>query len=172
MMMSIQRDETGGEEQQLLNFKRDFGDEEAYAAVIEHSYGVILTEKSDGGEVNSSPVRGLIVTEVNVEKEVNYSTHVDTNFLTMTQFHRLPGVNEEMVKLLDETELQVYRRKQLMSGISGEKVVGRNIGEAVDKAAEDDDNDKREKRCVDALFNFWDDDVVVVKAILVEWELV
>ncbi|CAI9303500.1 unnamed protein product [Lactuca saligna] len=40
------RDETGGEEQQMFNFKRDFGDEEAYAAVIKHNYGVILTEKS------------------------------------------------------------------------------------------------------------------------------
>ncbi|CAI9282710.1 unnamed protein product [Lactuca saligna] len=39
-------DETGAEEQQMLSFKRDFGDEEAYAAVIEHSYGVILIEKS------------------------------------------------------------------------------------------------------------------------------
>ncbi|CAH1413966.1 unnamed protein product [Lactuca virosa] len=119
-----------------------------------------MNDVGDGGEGNSSPIRGLILTEVNVEKEVNYSTPVDTNSLTMTRFHRLPGVNEEMIKLLDETELQVYRRKQLMSGISGDNVVGRNIGEAVDNVAEDDDNDKREKCCVDALFSFWDDDVV------------
>ncbi|CAI9282298.1 unnamed protein product [Lactuca saligna] len=38
-------DETGGEEKQLVSFKRDFGDEEAYAAVLEHHYGLILTEK-------------------------------------------------------------------------------------------------------------------------------
>ncbi|CAI9299502.1 unnamed protein product [Lactuca saligna] len=90
-------------EQQMLNFKRDFEDEETYTAVIEHNYGVILIEKStmgivlkdgDVGEGNSSPVRGLIVTEVNVEKEFNYSRTVDTNSLTMTQFHRLLGVNE------------------------------------------------------------------------------
>ncbi|CAI9266789.1 unnamed protein product [Lactuca saligna] len=137
-------DETGAEEQQMLSFKRDFGDEEAYAAVIEHSYGVIVTEKStmevalkdgllkfphsvvlnewmekmnelfkgvfkgagnqkvhepacfnevnmndvgDGGEGNSSPVRGLILTEVNTEKDDNYTTPVDTTSLTMTQFH-------------------------------------------------------------------------------------
>ena len=100
----------------------------------------------DGGEGNSSPVRGLILTEVNIEKEVNYTKPVDTNSLTMTQFHRLPGVNEEMIKLLDETELQVYRKKKRMSVISGDNLVGRNIGEAVDNAAGYDDNDKREKR--------------------------
>ncbi|CAH1434289.1 unnamed protein product [Lactuca virosa] len=104
-----------------------------------------MNDIGDGGEGNSSPVRGLIVTEVNVEKDVNYSTPVDTNSLTMSQFHRLLGVNEEMIKLLDETELQVYRRKKLMVGFSGDNVVGRNLGEAVDNAAEDDDNDKREK---------------------------
>ncbi|CAI9271372.1 unnamed protein product [Lactuca saligna] len=196
-------DETGAEEQQMLSFKRDFGDEEAYAAVIEHSYGVIVTEKStmevalkdgllkfphsvvlnewmkkmnelfkgvfkgagnqkvhepacfnevnmndvgDGGEGNSSPIRGLILTEVNTEKDDNYTTPVDTTSLTMTQFHRLPGVNDEMIKLLEETELQVYKKKKQMSIISGDNLVGRNIGEAVDNAGGYDDNDKREKR--------------------------
>ncbi|CAI9288815.1 unnamed protein product [Lactuca saligna] len=95
----------------------------------------------DGSEGNSSRVGGLILTEVNIEKEVQYTTPVDMNSLTMTQFHRLPVVNEAMIKLLDETELQVYRRKKLMSGISGDNVVGRNIGEDVDNVAEYDDND-------------------------------
>ncbi|CAI9265856.1 unnamed protein product [Lactuca saligna] len=196
-------DETGAEEQQMLSFKRDFGDEEAYAAVIEHSYGVIVTEKStmevalkdgllifphsvvlnewmekmnelfkgvfegagnkkvhesacfnevnmndvsDGGEGNSSPVKGLILTEVNTEKEDNYTTPVDTTSLTMNQFHRLPGVNEQIIKLLEETELQVYKKKKQMSVISGDNLVGRNIGEAVDNVGGYDDDDKREKR--------------------------
>ncbi|CAI9303499.1 unnamed protein product [Lactuca saligna] len=104
-----------------------------------------MNDVGDGGEGNNSSVRGLILTEVNVEKEVNYSKLVDTNSLTMTQFHQLPGVNEETIKLLDETELQVYRRKKLMSGISGDNVVGRNIGESVDNAAKDDDNEKKGK---------------------------
>ncbi|CAI9268711.1 unnamed protein product [Lactuca saligna] len=39
------KDETRGEEEQLVSFKRDFGDEEAYAALLEHSYGIIVTEK-------------------------------------------------------------------------------------------------------------------------------
>ncbi|CAI9280963.1 unnamed protein product [Lactuca saligna] len=204
----------------MLSFKRDFGDEEAYAAVIEHSYAVILTEKStmevalkdglekfphsvvlnewmektnelfkevfegagnkkvhepdcfnevnmndigDDGEGNSSPVRGLIITEVNTEKEVNYTTPVDTTSLTMTQFHRFPGVNEEMIKLLDETELQVYRRKKRMPVISGDNLVGRNIGEAVDNAARYDDNDKREK-----LSRFFFDTTIVTEDILNE----
>ena len=38
----------------------------------------------DGGEGNSSPVGGLILTEVNIKKEVNYTTHVDMNSLTLT----------------------------------------------------------------------------------------
>ncbi|CAI9282299.1 unnamed protein product [Lactuca saligna] len=50
-----------------------------------------------------------------------------------------------MIKLSEETELQVYRRKQLMSGFSGDYVVGRNLGEVVDNVAEDADNDKKEK---------------------------
>ncbi|CAI9279308.1 unnamed protein product [Lactuca saligna] len=39
------KDETGGEEEQLVSFKRDFRDEEAYTAVLEYSYGLIVIEK-------------------------------------------------------------------------------------------------------------------------------
>ncbi|CAI9280938.1 unnamed protein product [Lactuca saligna] len=102
-----------------------------------------MNDMVDGYGGNSSLVRGLVINEVNVEKDVNYNTH--TNALTMSQFHRLSGVNDEMIKLLEETELQVHRRKQLTSGFSGDYVVERNLGEVVDNAAKDVDNDKREK---------------------------
>ncbi|CAI9265283.1 unnamed protein product [Lactuca saligna] len=35
----------------------------------------------------------------------------------------------------------VYRRKKLISGFSGDYLVGRNLGEAVDNTAEDVDNE-------------------------------
>ncbi|CAI9285557.1 unnamed protein product [Lactuca saligna] len=104
-----------------------------------------MNDIGDGGEGNSSHVRGLVISEVNIEKDVNYSRPVDNQSLTMSQFHRLPGVNDEMIQLLEETELHVYRRKKLMSGFSGDNEVGINFGEVVDNAAEDADNDKREK---------------------------
>ncbi|CAH1450407.1 unnamed protein product [Lactuca virosa] len=93
----------------------------------------------DGNGDDTSPVRGLVISEVNIEKDVSYNTPVNTNDLTMSQFHRLPGVNDEMIHMLEETELQVYRRKKLMSGLRGEDMVGINLGEQVENAAEDAD---------------------------------
>ncbi|CAI9300122.1 unnamed protein product [Lactuca saligna] len=63
----------------------------------------------------------------------------------MSQFHRLPGVNDEMIQMLEETKLQVYRRKKLMLGLMGEDMVGINLGEQVENAAEDADIEVREK---------------------------
>ncbi|XP_042755765.1 uncharacterized protein LOC122196682 [Lactuca sativa] len=80
---------------------------------------VNMNDMVDGNGDNTSPVRGLVISELNIEKDVSYNNPVNNNDLTMSQFHRLSGVNDEMIQMLEETELHVYRRKKLMSGLRG-----------------------------------------------------
>ncbi|CAH1418069.1 unnamed protein product [Lactuca virosa] len=121
------RDETGGEEQQLLSFKRDFGDEEKSTMEVALKDG--LEKFPDSVVLNEWMEKMNELFKEVQEGASNKKVHEPEccNELNMNDV----GVNEEMIKMLDENELQVYRRKKLMSGMSGDNVVGRNIGEVL-----------------------------------------
>ncbi|CAH1435874.1 unnamed protein product [Lactuca virosa] len=69
---------------------------------------VNLNDIGDGNEGNSSPIIILTDHGENEKKDVTYSTPiVDVSSLTMSQFNALSQVNEDMIRMLDETELQI-----------------------------------------------------------------